>query len=623
MSTDLLRYYNEELRFLRQQGTEFAAQHPQVANRLSLDEEAESIRDPHVERLIQGVALLNARTRLKIDDDFPQVSEALLNLVAPQYVAPIPPMAIVEARLPPAAWELVQGAHLERGSRLESAALPDGEPLRFQSVYPLSAWPMSVTAASLEHRPFASPEVPAARSAAAVVRIRLESFQPAMPLGQIGATSLRFYLNAQPPYVYDLYELLRNHLQAVTIAPPNSRYTTSLNPKDCTRPIGFERHEAALPDSARALPGHSLLAEFFAFPQKFLFLELDLPAAVWKEQGPVAEILFYLDHASPDLAPSIAASTFRLGCTPVINLYEQTAEPITIDHLESEYRVVPDARRPLVHEIYRIERVTGTSSSGRTRVFDPMYSFQRTENRDAQPAYWVTTRRAAGGNEQVTGSDLFMSLVDLDFRPAEDAADQTLKVDTVCMTRDYQRLKNFEGGLPRLQPKDQQDSVIEIECITRPTPVLRPVMGRGTRWRLLSHLSLNGLSLKDLAEGSELGAGADGLRELLRLYNLRDDKRNSEIIAGLVGVDFKRATGRIAEMINGRRHEFITRGSHVTLHFDESRLTGGGVFLFASVLDRFLGGYCTLNSFVQTTAVTRQRGPLVTWPKRAGDHVLI
>jgi type VI secretion system protein ImpG len=271
-----------------------------------------------------------------------------------------------------------------------------------------------------------------------------------------------------------------------------------------------------------------------------------------------------------------------------------------------------------VHEIHGIERVTATGSNGRAREFYPFYSFRRDQERGANPCFWLSNRTIpddAPANADV-GSDVHLSLVDLDFRPAT-PEEATLKVETICMTRDAQRMRHFEDGLPRLQPRAQEAALLRIQCITRPTPVLRPVIGRGTRWRLLSNLSLNGLSLQDL------DAGADGLREILRLYNLREDKRSTEMIAGLASVKFDRATGRVAEQVNGRRQEFICRGHHVTLEFDETRYTAGGLFLFASVLDRFLGAYCSVNSFVQTTAATRQRGNLARWPRRAGDQFVL
>jgi type VI secretion system protein ImpG len=618
MSSDLLRYYNEELRFLRQQGQEFALRHPQVASRLALDDESsENVRDPHVERLIQGVAFLNARTRLKLDDDFPEITEALLDLIAPHYTAPVPAMSIVECRLGEAQAGLVQGMHLARETPVESAALPDGEPLRFRTVYQLSVWPIAVADAQLEHRPFAAPDVPSARTAAAAIRLRLKTLSNEISLREIETTTLRLFLNGQPPYIYDLYELLMTSVTGVTLGVPGAARARELDPGSTVFPVGFGINETALPSSPRTLPGYTLLSEFFVFPQKFLFVDLKFPAAIWRELGSEAEILLYLNREATPLVPSITASTFRLGCTPVVNLYTQTAEPIRVSHMAPDYRVIPDSRRPRVHEVYSIDRVTSVAAGGRLREFFPFYSFHRGEDRNDNACYWLATRRLpAGARENEEGSDVSLSLVDLDFQPGA-PGDVTLKVETTCVTRDGQRLRYFDDGLPRLAPRQNDAALLRMQCITRITPVLRPVVGRGTRWRLLSHLATNGLALRDFE------AGADGLRELLKLYNLREDKRATEMIAGLASVRFDRATGRVQELVGGRRQEFICRGHHVTLEFDETRYTAGGLYLFASVLDRFLGSYCSINSFVQTSAVTRQRGAFAEWARRAGDQILL
>ncbi|MBX3443875.1 MAG: type VI secretion system baseplate subunit TssF [Planctomyces sp.] len=617
MSSDLLRYYNEELRFLRQQGREFAERHPQIAARLTLDDESsDSVRDPHVERLLQGVAFLNARTRLKLDDDFPEITEALLNVVAPHYSNPAPAMAIAEARLAPAQAGMTQGLHLPRGTILESAPLPDGEPLRFRTAYALSLWPATVADAALEHRPFAAPETPAARSAQAVLRLRLQSFKPDPPLGEQAIAPLRLHLSGQAPFIYDLYELLLTGVTGVSVAAPGATQAVQLPAASTIRRVGFEPEDAAIPSSPRTLPGHTLLSEFFIFPQKFLFLDLHIPPEVWSRQGAEAEILLFLDREATELAPSVSRTTFRMGCTPVVNLYSQTAEPIRVTRMQSDYRIVPDARRPGVHEVYSVDRVTAVDSAGASREVHPLYSFRR-EDATGTGCFWIASRRTpAGAPRAEEGSDLHLSLADLDFHPTTPDA-ITLNVETTCVTRDPLRLRDFEGGLPRVQPVKHDRSLMTMQCITRPTSVLRPALGRGTRWRLLSHLAVNGLSLQDFE------AGADGLRELLRLYNLRDDKRASEMIAGIAGVRFERTTGRIREVIDGRRHEFLCRGQHVTVDFDESRYSAGGLYLFASVLERFLGAYCSLNSFVRMSAISRQRGMIAQWPRRAGDQVLL
>src|SRR5215213_1138626 len=115
---DLLYYYERELTFLRRMGADFANRYPKVASRLQL--EPDKCEDPHVERLLEGFAFLAARVHLKIDDDFPEISESLLNVVYPHYVRPIPSMSLVEFELDPEQGKLTTGLRVPQGAQLYS-----------------------------------------------------------------------------------------------------------------------------------------------------------------------------------------------------------------------------------------------------------------------------------------------------------------------------------------------------------------------------------------------------------------------------------------------------------------------------------------------------------------------
>ena len=138
MRDQLLEYYENELTFLRQMGKEFAEKHPKIAARLQLD--VNRCDDPHVERLLEGFALLAARVHLKIDDEFPQITEGLLNVLYPHFLRPIPAMTVAQFRLDPEQGKLTTGLSVPRASILYSRPV-DGVACKFRTCYDVTLWP--------------------------------------------------------------------------------------------------------------------------------------------------------------------------------------------------------------------------------------------------------------------------------------------------------------------------------------------------------------------------------------------------------------------------------------------------------------------------------------------------
>jgi type VI secretion system protein ImpG len=604
MPNDLLTYYERELSFLRQMGAEFAAKYPKIAARLLL--EADKSEDPHVERLIQAFAFLAARVQHKLDDDFPELTDALLGVLYPHYLAPIPSMAMVEFVLDPDQGKLTTGHRIERGATLYSQPVA-GSPCRFRTCYPVSLWPIEVASARLD----APDRMGPSRGAAAVIRLELRC-QGGTTLPEIGLDQLRFFLHGESSLTYALYELIFNNATQVQLRPAAGRKGPEpivLSPR-CLRPVGFGPDEGMLPYTPRSFLGYRLLQEYFSFPEKFLFFDLsELGRAARAGFKDGLEIAIFLDRM-PQLDQPINAGTFRLACTPIINLFEQVGEPIRLSHVQTEYRVIPDVRRQDATEVYAIERVTSTSPYEPEAIeFQPFYSFKHAIDREKQKSFWVATRRPSPKKGDV-GTEVFLSLVDLNFRPSLPAV-ETLTIHATCTNRDLPGKLPFGGEQGGFELEGAAP-LSRIRCLTKPTPTIRPPLRRGAQWRLLSHLSLNYLSL---CEG-----GKDALKEILTLYDIADSAVIRQQIAGITNVASRRVVGRAASMPwNG-----FCRGIEVTIEFDEEKYVGSGLFLFASVLEKFLGLYSSLNSFSKLIVTTQQRKePLRRWPPRAGEQILL
>jgi len=602
MADELLTYYERELSFLRQLGAEYAAKYPKIAGRLLL--EGDKCEDPHVERLIEAFAFLAARVHHKIDDELPEITEALLNVVYPHYLNPVPSSAIVQLVLDPEQGKLTTGHRIERGAMLYSQPV-DGHACRFQTCYPVTLWPIEVVTAQVD----TTAHLGLTAQGAAVIRLELRCLGgTAFPTLQLD--DIRFYLHGESRLAYALYELLLNNVREVRVRPAGSssgRGTVVL-PPECLRPVGFNAEEGLLPYSHRSFLGYRLLQEYFALPEKFLFIDLTGLGSARQALKDRMEVLIVLDR-TPRFEQPMSADTFRLGCTPIVNLFEQLAEPIRLSQTQTEYRVVPDVRRQLVTEVYSVDTVTSTNpATQETAQFEPFYSIRHTAGRRDGRAYWYTTRRPSH-RKLDTGTEVFLTLVDLDFKPTLPAAD-TLSVRATCTNRDLPAKLPFGG--------ERSDFALEgaaplarIRCLTKPRETLRAPLRSAAQWRLISHLSLNYLSITDTVHA---------LQEILRLYDFSDSLVVQQQIAGITDLQSRRIVARPASMPwNG-----FCRGIEVTLEFDEERYVGSGLFLFASVLERFLGLYASLNSFVQTIATTKQRGePLHRWPPRAGSQILL
>jgi type VI secretion system protein ImpG len=603
MADELLSYYNRELAYLRKLGAEFADLHPKVASRLRMSGEA--VEDPHVLRLLEGVAFLNARVRRKLDDEFPELTHALLGQLYPHYLAPVPSLAIVQ--FTPAA-DLMDVRRLPAHSEIETEPVSD-EVCVFRTTQDVDLQPVEITAAALTGRPLLGPASP--RGAVGVVRLSLQTLQRETPFSQVAPDSLRFFLRGPAAEALPLYELLLNNVELVAVADGvNDPEPVLLGPQ-AVQPVGFAPDQGLLPYRPGSPLGYRLLTEYFVFPEKFLFFDIaGLGAKGRTANGRSLEIFLYLNHTVPELERSVQAGSFALGCTPVVNLFAHRAEPIPLTGTSVEYQIMPDARRGPALEVYSVDRVQATSPAGEQVEFAPIFGLRHAGAAREEARFWHAARRPGGADE--TSEEVFLSFVDLGGDPA--TPDQWVaSVETTCSNRDLPAKLPFGGGHPYLRPVQSTPGVAGVLCLTAPTDALRLANRKESMWRLVSHLSLNHLSLTDSA------TGAEGLREILRLYDFRDAPETRALIDSVSSIRAKRSTARAPDRAMGA----LCRGLDVTIDFDEQRASGG-VFLLAAVLEHFVGLYASINAFTRLTATVKGRsGILRTWPPRAGDLTLL
>jgi type VI secretion system protein ImpG len=610
---DLLHYYERELTFLRRMGAEFAERYPKVAGRLLL--EPSKCEDPHVERLLEAFAFLAARVHLKIDDDFPEVSESLLNIVYPQYIRPIPSMSLVEFHLDPEQGKLTTGRTIARDSLLYSRPV-GGVPCKFRTTYDTTLWPITVGAAQWTTPDRLKPPVKAV-DAVAALRLELRCL-PDVSFDKLDLETLRLHLNGEPNVVFSLYELLCNNCTRILVRDPaaGAKGKTITLPPSALTPVGFADEEGMLPYPRRAFLAYRLIQEYFTFPAKYLFLDLSGFDAVRAAGfGESIEIVFLLSPFERSdrrqaLEAGVTEKTIRLGCTPIVNLFPQVSEPVLLTQKRQEYQVVPDARRRLTTEIFSIDEVVGISpGSSEPLRFQPFYAHRHATDRTKREMYWYAKRRASAWRSD-GGTDVFISFVDLSSRTVHPSLD-AITARLTCFNSDLPSRLPFgnEGGDFELQGGGP---IRKIVALVKPTNVVQPPLGSPQLWRLISQLSLNYLSLAD--------GGPEPLQEILRLHNFSDSMSAEKQIQGITAVRSSPCYSRV-EAEHGLS---FARGRRVEIDFDEEQFAGGSVFLFASVLERFLGLYASLNSFSVLSVRTPQRKEVLReWPPRAGWKALI
>jgi type VI secretion system protein ImpG len=605
MSDALLPYYERELDAIKRLAAEFADTHPKIAGRLRLS--ADAVDDPHVARLLEGVAFLAARVHHRLDDEFPELTDALLGLLYPHYLAPVPSCMVVQFDCQP---DLMNPARLPAGIAIDTEPVR-GEELRFRTTAPVTLWPVEVENVRLSGLPLVAPANPTAPGATGVLRITLKCASPEVTFTQLGIDRLRFFLRGPTNQALALYELLGAHAISIAYADNAVDPAPVIVPARAIEPAGFSPDEALLPWSARGFSGFRLLTEYFAFPDKFLFLDITgMDTKTLVSAGNRLEIFVYLDRSLPELERTVGQSSLALGCTPVVNLFPQRCEPVTLSHQETEYRVVPDARRPRAAEIWSVDRVRETLPDGSFRPWRPLHRLTEGDPEAGIPGgfYHLARRPAAPG---VPGTEVFVAPHDPDFDP-DRPSEAVLSIDALCLNRDLPTDLPFGGGHPRLRLVEGAAAVAGLNAVTAATPTLRPPLREAGFWRLVSHLSLGHLSVTGGAEG------AAALKEVLRLYDLRDTAESRAAIEALTGVSAGPGTARAPGRAGG-----FCRGLDVALEFDPRSWQAGGLYLLAAVLEHFLALHGTVNSFTRTRVTLRGRpGTAAAWPARSGTRIL-
>jgi type VI secretion system protein ImpG len=590
---ELFAQYERELVTMRQLCREYAERYPKVAAKLQIGDEA--CDDPHVERLIQSVALLCARVSKRLDDSYPQFTEALLNLLFPHYLRPFPSCAIVRF-FPTARGAGGSNTAIPRGTLLESAPVR-GVNCKFQTAYDVTPSPATIISARFDEVIRAPSSTRLAPGVTASIGIEFEVTAPLT-----ASTSFRLYLDGDASFSAALRDTV---FMRTTVAYVQTGADGAWLPL-ASIPIaaaGFADDDALIPFDARSHRAYRVLAEYFAFPEKFNFVDIDLAALRARLPADCTRFTLHLGltgmPSGSDQARMLAglsAQSLLPGCTPVVNLFKQPGVPIDYSQQTAEYSVLAHAAHAAAYEVYSVDRVHMVRQRGKDIApveFRPFYALRHGDSDARKGRYWIlrhddTLAATSPGHEKV------ISLVDVDGAPLE-IEQATLSIDLTCTNRDLPCLLKTGSAGGDLAIPGATDG-IAARILRRPTRPHRLANGQGAHWRLISHLTLNHHSLAM--------EGADGLREMLALYDFTGSAVSRRQIAGIVELEHAETTA----WLRHKRGSSLAHGTEVRLTIDEEAFVGAGLHLFVQVIDQFFALYVQMNSFIELVILSHQSG---------------
>lgn len=616
-------YYNQELTHIRESAAEFAREFPKIANRLTLD--GIECSDPYVERLLEGFAYLAARIQLKLDAEFPTFTQHLTEVVFPDYLSPVPAMAITrfEPNFDDAA--LAAGVSVPRGTALRGRLTDDASTAtEFRTAHEVTLWPITITEARFHAYPPELPrDLPIPSGVKGALRLRL-AIQGDATFSKLPLNNLPFHLSGEESIAARLYENLFAGCLGVAVLPlkKGMRSYGWLEPEALER-VGFGDDEALLPPTRRSFRGYRLLREYAAFPARFLYFRLaGLRAALAACNAKEVELLVLLGRADSQLENLVDAAHFSLYTTPAINLFTKFADRISLASRQVEYHVLPDRTRPMDYEVYSVTGVTGHGTGlGGDLHFRPLYATLDEAGTAGEGFYalrrearlYSATQKRIGARTSYIGTEVFLSLADMGNLGSGKELKQ-LSVATLCSNRDLPIL--MPTGLSRGDFDPEITLPIKaVRCFRGPSRPMAPALDGEVIWRLISHLSLNYLSLTDTSPSE----GAQAIRQMLELYGITPESPMRKQLEGVRSLK----VSPIVRRMPTKGPVTVGRGLEVELTCDERSFEGTTPFVLATVLEEFFARHASINAFTETVLNIVGRGEVMRWKPRFAQRPVL
>ncbi len=623
MDQTFLSYYETELIHLRQLATEFAELHPAVARNLSLD--SVPCPDPYVERLMEGVAYLGARTRLKLDYESSRHVRTLLDALYPDLAAPAPAMTMAQLDPGPQVGTMPTGHRVKRGTRLV-AGLRDGLSTRavYSTAQPVDLFPIRVAGAEYLQDRGALLSAGASESAIAKAEagIRLVIERTGVgTLGELSLDRLDLFLGGRAKG-HQIFDAVFGWGRRVIARPVGA--DRAFSGMAAPEMVGIDDSEAILPRVRPSFEGYRLLREYFLLPERFHFVRFSgLREVVGSCEGQALELIVLFDKPQPDIN-DVKEDDFVPFVTPIVNLFERECNIVELDPRRTSHVVHADRTRPRDFEIYRLLRIEDAERDGPNAKLTHLYGM---DQRHGTNLVFSTDRRPRRpSNDEIAENQMRTSYGGDDFlisvaRPptAEDAVPvRRLDIRALCTNRDLPILD--DNPTLTLESGDPVGEVRLLQAVRRPRPSLSaelPNTGRGQAemeditWRWIAQLSLSQLSINE--------DGPEPLRALISLYADRGDPAYARHGRSVTTAAAKPVLDRVA--VPGPI--CFAHGTEVTLDIDEGVLSGSSRLLLSALLSRLFARHAAINSFVKTKTRLTLAQEEVKWPSVTGTRNLM
>lgn len=604
MKESLLKYYQDELSYLRNQGLEFAKSYPKIASRLRLG--PGNTEDPFVGRLLESFAFLTARVQHKLDNQLNVVSHAILNLLYPNYLAPVPSFTTLQFTPND---EQDSDINIKKYSKLTSETL-DNKICHFMTCYPVQLPPVKIRHTKYRRESAIKPQSENKKSKSSF-SFKIKKLNNVQDIKNLNLDKLRFYINLPEQTAFKLHKMMLRNVTEIQVAVPGASKKGIVVKDECIKSVGFGEQDNLLPNYQHTETAQSILIEFFIYPQKFLYLDLEnLGQYIDKEATDEIQLTIFFDQYIADLEPSVNETSFILGCTPVVNLFETISSPIKIDHTTTDYHLIPDYSGEM-NDVEIFQLVNMSVSSGTKQIAcRPFFGYKYADHPEQSYVNWYHYRKSCDeiGVHYVPGSEVFVN-IGMRNMQVDINDEMNLNATLLCSNRDMATQLPFGGDNPVFHMQDTDtETRLSIQCISAVTAPIYRDLNKITDSDLIALLTLGQVSLEDSAKTKDL------IKNILALYYYDNFYENEIINDSIVSVTTKRITKRHPTQLKFG----FCQGVLMTMVIDTQYFPDGNDYLFGSVLHHYLTRTCSVNTFVELSIQNKYQEELYRWEAKLG-----
>lgn len=591
MSDSLLSYFEQEMRFIRDEAARFAEHHPGAARSLGLSKN--SIDDPQIVQLIESVALLNGRLQQRLDDSFPELTDSLIQLLFPHFLRTTPSYTLLEFIVADDA----SAVHsIPAGTEFDIQGEQD-EKLVFRSTEDVALLPLRIDDVSVVYAPFTRPA--GVNHAQAIIEISFCTVDETINLSSLQIECLKLHLKGETNYALRLYDVLLQGTEQISISANGESVVLG---RQAMLPLGFDLEQPLLPYQAASFGGFKLLTEFFMFTERFIGFHLELGNAIGSITGPRFKLQIFVDELSVDIARNLSAQDFSLFTTPLVNLQHIVAEPLTIDFLKKEYPIVLDAGQQQYLELFSVDKVIDTTN---TELFEIPQIYNEKYTRANTGLRWQLRQDLR--EDGVLRSSL--NVADLTHGSAQSST-RIWQLHTTVTNGDS---VNRVLVTNRVECRDSLTLPARLQMLRRPSLPVRKNDAGSNVWALLGHLHFNYHAI--------LGANnpISTLKNMFTMYNHSQSVQNQAFIESLISLEQR----QIVAPIRVSDKNCFVYGTKITALLNPQTINVG-IALFSHLLDHFFSYFAGYNSFTQLDIYLEgQDDVYISFPRRSGCKSLL